>query len=939
MLFCFRTVDIFAISETSLQKETVEFQGIILDAKTGEGIPGAAIKLDDGCLWAITDIKGHFSIEKIEPSSYTLEISCLGYVTYSKSIILKRDIHDFKLKLHENSLALDAVVVTAQKSKDNINTTHSIGRDALNHLQLANMSDISALLPGGKTINSDLTKENVMSLRTGGLSVGNASFGTVVEVDGVRMGGNANFNKMSGIGTRSLQVGNIQSVEVITGVPSAEYGDLNSGVVKVITKKGRTPLDIIFSVNPRTYDVSVSKGLDLGNKKGILNVSGELTKATAKLSSPYTSYIRRGFTIDYSNNLLQNLRLVAGLSGNIGGMNSKNDPDVITDEYSRQRDNMLTPHFKLVWLLNKKWITNLSIKGSIYYHDRKSREHRYYSSASSQPAVHAPNKGYYAATMLPLTYYSDKMNDSKELDYAASLKYTWLKHLGNAKSLFKAGVQWKANGNIGNGEYYLDPTLAENGYRPRPYSDYPYMHNLSFYAEDLFTFKAGRTRIQLCPGIRFENVFIDGSDYDKTRTLSPRFNAKWFLSRKVAIRGGWGVTEKLPGFYILFPRQEYRDIMTAGFSHKGNEGSASYIYYTEPYKMQYNPGLKWQKNINSELGIDFELLKTKISLVGYYNKTKNPYEYTNAYEPFSYNVMKMPEDFVLPENLSIKIDHQTGELFFRGNDDEFYQPSVLKVKDESFANSMMQSNGCTIRRAGVELTMDFPEIKPIKTSLRLDAVYTHAKFINDQLTPYYRQGYSHTFLPNRSYQYLGIYAGRDVVYNGKRVNNIDANLTSITHIPQARLVITCRLEMSLLKRSRRLSEHNGKQYAYNVSERANKPAGGSIYDGNSYTAIRPVKYMDLEGNIHDFTDREASDPDFANLILKSSNAFVFAQDGYEPYMSANLSVTKEIGDHVSFSFFANNFTNARKFVKSKATGMKVVFTPKFYYGLTCRIKL
>lgn len=57
-----------------------------------------------------------------------------------------------------------------------------------------------------------------------------------------------------------------------------------------------------------------------------------------------------------------------------------------------------------------------------------------------------------------------------------------------------------------------------------------------------------------------------------------------------------------------------------------------------------------------------------------------------------------------------------------------------------------------------------------------------------------------------------------------------------------------------------------------------------------------------------------------------------------PNGSANLSITKEIGDHVSVSFYANNFTNSRPFVASYATGVKAVFTPDFYYGLTVRLK-
>jgi hypothetical protein len=90
---------------------------------------------------------------------------------------------------------------------------------------------------------------------------------------------------------------------------------------------------------------------------------------------------------------------------------------------------------------------------------------------------------------------------------------------------------------------------------------------------------------------------------------------------------------------------------------------------------------------------------------------------------------------------------------------------------------------------------------------------------------------------------------------------------------------------------------------------------------------------------HPWTAASADDPALQRLILRSGNIYTFARDGYDPYLSANLSLTKEIGNHVSLSFFANNFTNARPYRKSHATGVSAIFTPAFYYGLTCRIKL
>jgi hypothetical protein len=265
----------------------------------------------------------------------------------------------------------------------------------------------------------------------------------------------------------------------------------------------------------------------------------------------------------------------------------------------------------------------------------------------------------------------------------------------------------------------------------------------------------------------------------------------------------------------------------------------------------------------------------------------------------------------------------------------------VKVTDRTFAKSTQQNNGADIHRAGAELVVDFPEIRLIRTSFRLDASYTYTEYLNEQLSAYYQNGWSHTALPDRSYQYVGIYANggsANSVVNGKITHNLDANLTAITHIPQVRLIITCRLEVSLLRRTQNLSQYEGKDYAFTVSQNDNFATGGNIYDGDSYTAVRPVAYMDLDGNIHPFTDAEAADPAFSSLILKSYNAYTFALDGYSPYMSANISITKEIGDHVSLSFFANNFTNSRPYVKSMATGVGAIFTPAFYYGLTCRLK-
>ena len=913
-------------------------EGVVLEAETQAPVIGAVVRIGSDYLWTTTDIDGAFSFANVEKGGWTIEVSCLGYVSLTAELKVTGNVEGLKYLLYENSLALDEVVVTAQKAKDGLGTSHNLGRDALNHLQLSNTTDIAALLPGGKTVNPDLTAENAFSLREGGSTTGNAAFGTAVEVDGVRLGNNASFGEMGGTDTRSVAVENIESIEVITGVPSAEYGDLNSGMVRINTRKGRTPVNVTFSVNPRTYQASVSKGIDLQEDNGVLNLSAEWARAVKKLISPYQSYTRTGITLGYTNTFAKVLRFEAGFTGNIGGMNTKDDPDAFTGEFQKERDNVFRGNTSLTWMLNRSWVTNLKFDASVNFNDNLFRYHKYESYASNQPAVHAEQVGYFLADRLPLTYFSDQVTDSKELDFAASLKYNWHKRWDDVKSFLKAGVQWKANGNVGQGEYYEDPALAANGYRPRPYTEYPFMHNLSVYAEEHLTLPIARTKLEITAGLRMENVFIKNSLYNNKTTFSPRFNAKWQLTDALAIRGGWGITEKLPSYYILYPKQEYRDIQTYGFSH-GSQ--TSYIYYTQPYTVVYNPELRWQRNSNSEFAIDAAFADWKISLVGFYNLTKGPYNFLNVYEPYSYDILQKPADFTMPSDPQIIVDEQTGMLYIRGAQEEYWTPMDVKVTDRTFAKSTKQNNGADVTRAGVELVVEFPEIRPVRTTFRFDAAYTYTKYLNEQIAAYYQNGWSHTYLPNRSYQYVGLYANggsNSSVANGKVTHNLDANLTAITHIPQARLIITCRLEMSLLRRSRNISQYQGADYAYTVNESDNQATGGNIYDGNSYTAIRPVSYMDLDGNVHPFTDAEAADPAFANLILKSANAYTFARDGYGAYMSANLSITKEIGDHVSLSFFANNFTNSRPYVKSMATGVGAIFTPAFYYGLTCRLK-
>lgn len=913
-----------------------DVSGRILVQNSDQPIGEAVVEIPRHGLWAITDKEGRFVVRGVPRGKTTFALSCLGYATTLVDVDVIAGMDALQLYLPEDNLALESVVVTAREVPDAMATSRTVGSNAIDHLQMVNASDISALLPGGKTVNPDLTADNTFSLRDGGSKAGNASFGTAVEVDGVRLSTNASLGEMTGASTRNIASTNIESVEIITGVPSAEYGDISSGIVRLKTRKGKTPYTLTLATNPQTKQASFSKGFDLGENNGVLNTNLEYARATKNPVSPYTSYSRTGISLNYHNTFVNTVRFDFGVTGNIGGQNTKDDPDAQNGEWQKVKDNALRINTALSWQPNRKGLTSLDINASINYENNLDRQCLHPILGTTTPAVHTMQQGYYIADILPSDYFAVKNIDSRKLDYAAGLKATWLHSSGGVHSHTKLGVSWRAEGNVGDGAFYDDPATAPNGYRPRPYTDIPYMHNLAAYLEEMLTLPLGSTSLQLMAGVRVEKTFIKNSNYKNTTNYSPRLNLKYRIADWLTLRGGWGITEKLPSFNILYPDPLYRDF--AVYDVKYGDRMTS-IYYTQPYEIVYNPDLRWQRNRNAEVGVDFRIGQTKFSLVGYFNRTTHPYELQSNYEPFTYHTLALPDGLPLPTNPVFKLDNQTGTLFVRDEDNwgDGWHQMATKQTVRTFVRNTMQSNGSPIDRMGLEFVVEFPRIQPIRTDLRLDGAYGYTKYVNEGEWEYMQTIYT----GSQSFPYVGIYpdtGGATRTYNGQKTQRLDANLTATTHIPAIRMIITLRLEAMLLRRQQNLSEWNGRTHAFNVDETGATLTGGNIYDGNSYTAIWPIAYLDLDGVRHPFTDVERNDPAFASMMLRSGNAYQYRTEDYSPYFSANLSVTKEIGDHVSISFYANNFTNSRKYVRPYPGGVGDIFTPKFYYGLTVRIK-
>ena len=121
------TIIISFITLTSLisKAQTGKISGKIIDATTGETLPGATAVIEGTTKGAAADFDGNFTLSNISVGTYTLVIS---YITYeTKKIagvkVKENDVTVLNLTLNQSSAATMSVVeISAEMNKENTNT-------------------------------------------------------------------------------------------------------------------------------------------------------------------------------------------------------------------------------------------------------------------------------------------------------------------------------------------------------------------------------------------------------------------------------------------------------------------------------------------------------------------------------------------------------------------------------------------------------------------------------------------------------------------------------------------------------------------------------------------------------------------------------------------------------------------------------------------------
>jgi len=108
-------ITLIILGTNAIAQNTFSISGLVRDQK--DGLPGASIYLSGYKIATVADNDGRFKLSNLKPGSYDLLVQLVGYLPYSKSVIISDKSVQVELVLKENVAQLDEVVIRADPNR------------------------------------------------------------------------------------------------------------------------------------------------------------------------------------------------------------------------------------------------------------------------------------------------------------------------------------------------------------------------------------------------------------------------------------------------------------------------------------------------------------------------------------------------------------------------------------------------------------------------------------------------------------------------------------------------------------------------------------------------------------------------------------------------------------------------------------------------------
>ena len=849
---------------------------------------------------------------------YGMAVEYIGYDTRRQRVAVAAG-GDMSLtvRLRESAVAIRDVVVTASESRG-VTGASTIDRKAMEHLQPSSFADLLSLLPGCSASAPVLGVPNTIRLREVGVSSSDyatSSLGTSFVIDGAPVSTDANMQYIAGsslydpivnysyfvnagVDMRTIATDEIESVEIVRGIPSVQYGDLTSGLVKIRRCRGGNDLDARFKADMSSKLFYAGKGFELPERGLTLNAGIDFLDARTDPRNSLENYKRLTASLRGGkrwDGAAGTATLGVNLDYTGSFDNRKEDPDLNngnTDEFRSQYNRMaLNVGFDYEAAAGGFFRSFEATAAFDYSADRIDRR-RFVSISKPMAAPVNTEAGEFDAVPLDASYTAEMTVEGRPMSAYVKAAATFAAATDNSRNTFIAGGDWSMDKNFGRGQVVdlAHPLFSGLASRPRPYCDIPAQHDLALFAEANSSVAMGRMHLDAMAGVRAATMLNLSRGYSMRGRvwLDPRLNVRLSLPAaaiggeriETAVAGGVGWHTKSPTMDQLYPAPVYYDFTQLSYFH--NDPALRRVnvrtYVVDPT----NFGLQPARNFKWEVRGEIAVAGNRLSVTYFEEDMSSGFRSAAMYDTYTYKTY---------DYSGVDASQLTGPPSL---DDMPYEvDTVLRSR-------AVTTNGSRTRKRGVEFTFSSQRIEALRTRLTVTGAWFRSEYGNSEPIYYHPS----TMIGGREIPYVGIYDD-DSRYIREACNT---NFMVDTDIPRLGLGFSLTFQCQW--------------YTHEL---------------NTHRSSRPTSYVDLDGAVHPYTDASAEDTYLKWLIVEYNEAS-FRWHGVPFAMTTNLKVTKRLwGERVRAAMFVTQMLNYTPDYDVDGVTVRRSVTP--YFGMELNFKL
>lgn len=224
----------------SIMFSQTEITGTVKD-NSGVPVAGANVLIAGSTSGATSDFDGNFNFTSNLKGDQTLQVSYLGYATFSQKVNLTGAKMTLQIVLKEGGNTLDEVVLTASSTfrsqKESPNSITSMKATQLTRLNANSQADIVASIPG--IVADGGGGEAATNIFVRGLPSGGQNDFSPIQYDGLTLAGYG-LSSTAGDVYAKVDLG-VKGMEFVRGGSSILYGaGSTAGVMNYISKTGDT---------------------------------------------------------------------------------------------------------------------------------------------------------------------------------------------------------------------------------------------------------------------------------------------------------------------------------------------------------------------------------------------------------------------------------------------------------------------------------------------------------------------------------------------------------------------------------------------------------------------------------------------------------------------------------------------------------------------------